>query len=88
MQYYAKVFTKWQVLVGGVVYIMSALMWLAVLGMMDISAAYPVFVSGAFLIVTLAAIVLFHEHVNLARVLGILVVVLGILLVSQSGRWG
>ena len=88
VQYYAKVFTKWQVLVGGVVYIMSALMWLAVLGMMDISAAYPVFVSGAFLIVTLAAIVLFHEHVNLARVLGILVVVLGILLVSQSGRWG
>ena len=88
VHYYGQVFTKWQVLVGGVVYVMSALMWMAVLGMMDISAAYPIFVAGAFAIVTSAAIVLLHEHVNAVRIIGIAVVILGILIVSQSARWG
>jgi len=87
VQYYLGVLSKPQVLVGAVIYIISALLWLAVLGMMDISAAYPIFVSGAFLIVTVAAILLFQEHVNLVRILGILVVLLGIFLVSQSARW-
>ncbi len=87
VQYYMGVLSKPQVLVGAVIYIVSALLWLAVLGMMDISAAYPIFVSGAFLIVTVAAILLFQEHVNLVRILGISVVLLGIFLVSQSARW-
>jgi len=87
VQYYMGVLSKPQVLVGAVIYIVSALLWLAILGMMDISAAYPIFVSGAFLIVTVAAILLFQEHVNLVRILGISVVLLGIFLVSQSARW-
>ena len=87
VQYYLNVLSKPQVLVGMVIYIVSALFWLAVLGMMDITAAYPIFVSGAFLIVTVAAILFFREHVNLVRILGILVVLLGIVLVSQSARW-
>ncbi len=87
VSYYLNVFTKPQVWVGTVCYIVSALLWMAVLGMMDISAAYPIFVSGAFLIVTMAAILFFREHVNWVRIVGILVVVLGIFIVSQSARW-
>ena len=87
VQYYLHVLSKPQVLVGAVVYVVSALLWLAVLGMMDITAAYPIFVSGAFLIVTVAAVVFFQEHVNWVRIVGILVVVLGIFIVSQSARW-
>ena len=87
VQYYLGVLSKPQILVGGVIYIVSALLWLAVLGMMYISAAYPIFVSGAFLIVTVAAILFFQEHVNLVRIAGIFVVVMGIFLVSQSARW-
>ena len=86
-RYYLDVLSKPQVLVGTGVYIASALLWLAVLGMMDLSAAYPIFVSGAFLIVTVAAVLLFQEHVNWVRIVGILVVVLGIFIVSQSARW-
>ncbi len=85
--YYLNVFTKPQVWVGTVCYIVSALLWMAVLGMMDISAAYPIFVSAAFLIVTVAAVIFFQEHVNWVRIVGILVVVAGIFLVSQSARW-
>jgi len=87
VRYYLDVLSKPQVLAGMGIYIVSALLWLAVLGMMDLSAAYPIFVSGAFLIVTIAAVVFLQEHVNLVRILGILVVVLGIFLVSQSARW-
>ncbi|MCK4323536.1 MAG: hypothetical protein KAW89_03330 [Armatimonadetes bacterium] len=87
VRYYLDVLSKPQVLAGMGIYIVSALFWLAVLGMMDLSAAYPIFVSGAFLIVTVAAVLLFQEHVNLVRILGILVMLLGIFLVSQSARW-
>ncbi len=87
VQYYLSILAKPQILVGAVIYIISALLWLAILGMMDISAAYPIFVSGAFLIVTVAAILFFREHVNWVRIVGILVVVLGIFIVSQSARW-
>lgn len=87
VRYYLDVLSKPQVLVGTVIYIVSALLWMAVLGMTDISAAYPIFVSGAFLIVTVAAVLLFQEHVNLVRILGMFVVLLGIFLVSQSARW-
>jgi multidrug transporter EmrE-like cation transporter len=87
VQYYCKVFAKPQILVGAAFYIVSALMWMAVLSMMDISAAYPIFVSSAFLIVTVSAVLFFHEHVNVVRILGMMVVVLGIVLVSQSTRW-
>ncbi len=84
VQYYGNVFTKWQILLGGVVYIMSALMWMAVLGMMDITAAYPIFISGAFLIVTVAAAILFGEHLSVVRVIGIAIVIAGIFIVSVS----
>ncbi len=87
VRYYLDVLSKPQVLVGTGIYIVSALLWLAVLGMMDITAAYPIFVSGAFLIVTVAAILFFREHVNWLRIVGILVVVLGIYIVSQSASW-
>ena len=87
VQYYLNVFTKPQVWAGTVCYILSALLWMAVLGMMDISAAYPIFVSAAFLIVTVGAILFFGEHVNWVRIIGILVVVLGIYIVSQSAHW-
>ncbi len=87
VRYYLDVLSKPQVLAGTAIYIVSALVWLAVLGMMDLSAAYPIFVSGAFLIVTIAAVVFFQEHVNWVRIVGILVVVLGIYIVSQSARW-
>ncbi len=87
VQYYLHVLSKPQVQAGAVVYIVSALLWLRVLRMMDLSAAYPIFVSGAFLIVTIAAVVFFQEYVNWVRIVGILVVVLGIFIVSQSARW-
>ena len=53
LQYAFQTFTRPQILLGIALYIISFVLWLALLSMMDISIVYPIFVSGAFLIVTL-----------------------------------
>ena len=88
LQYAGQVFSKPQILVGAVVYLISALMWMALLSMMELSAVYPIFVSAAFLIVMIASAIFFSEHVTPLRILGTLVVILGIFIVAQSTRWG
>lgn len=83
-QYALLVFTKPQILIGVGLYIVSFVMWLALLSMMDISVVYPIFVSAAFLIVMAGSVLWFGENVNLLRALGTLVVAAGIAMVSMS----
>ena len=73
------------ILIGIVLYIASFIMWLALLSMMEISAVYPVFVSAAFLLVMAGSAIWFHENVTSLRIIGTLVVALGIFIVSRSG---
>ena len=84
LQYALQTFLRPQILLGIALYIISFVMWLALLSMLDISIVYPIFVSGAFLIVTLASVLIFHEHVTPLRLLGTAVVAMGIALVSIS----
>ncbi len=83
-QYALQALTRPQILIGVALYIVSFVMWLALLSMMDISLVYPIFVSAAFLIVMLGSILLFGEHVTPLRILGTAVVAAGIALVSMS----
>lgn len=86
-QYALQAISKPQIIVGAVFYIVSALMWMAVLSMTEISAVYPIFVSAAFLIVMVASAIFFNEHVTPLRIFGTLVVIVGIFIVAQSARW-
>lgn len=81
-----KTFTRPEILIGMAMYIGSFVMWLGLLSMMDISIVYPVFVSAAFIIVTVASMLWFGETVNTMRIVGIAVVVAGIAIVSISGH--
>jgi multidrug transporter EmrE-like cation transporter len=83
-QYALQALTRPQIIVGVILYIVSFVMWLALLSMMDISLVYPIFVSAAFIIVMVGSVFLFGEHVTPLRVLGTAVVALGIALVSVS----
>ncbi len=76
---------KPQIIIGVIFYVLSFVMWLALLSMVDISAVYPIFVSAAFVIVMSASVIWLGEHVTLLRVLGTVVVALGIYLVSKGG---
>ncbi len=84
LQYALQNLLRPQILIGVALYIVSFVMWLALLSMLDISVVYPIFVSGAFLIVTLGSVLLFHEDVTPLRILGTAVVAMGIALVSFS----
>ncbi len=84
LHYALQTFTRPQILVGIAMYIISFVMWLALLSMLDISLIYPIFVSAAFIIVMLGSVLLFGEQVTTMRIVGTAVVALGIALVSMS----
>lgn len=85
VQYILQTISQPTIVIGVVLYIVSFVMWLALLSMMEISAVYPIFVSAAFLIVMAGSVVWFNENVNALRIIGTLVVALGIFIVSRSG---
>jgi len=85
VQYILQTLSQPTILIGVVLYIVSFVMWLALLSMMELSAVYPIFVSAAFLIVMAGSAVWFSENVSAMRIMGTLVVALGILIVSRSG---
>lgn len=71
------------VLVGMVVYVLSAVMWLIVLARADLSFAYP-FVSLGFVVTALYAFYVLHEPLGVLRVSGIALVVGGVALIAAS----
>lgn len=72
------------VITGFVAIFISALVWMAALSRMDVSLAYPAAVGLNFLIVTLVAISLFGEQININKILGILLVFASIYFLSKS----
>jgi drug/metabolite transporter (DMT)-like permease len=72
------------VLVGLVLYGAGALAWIAVLGRLDLSYAYP-FLALNFVFITLISRLVLGETIPWQRWLGILVICIGILLVARSG---
>jgi drug/metabolite transporter (DMT)-like permease len=71
------------VLVGLVIYVCGTLFWLAALSRVDLSYAYP-FASLSYILMLLASWLLFSENITAVRLLGTVVVGLGVLLISQS----
>ena len=67
------------VLLGG-----AALLWFRVIATEYLSTAYPLVVSLSFVLITLGAVVLFHEPIYWQKVLGIGVILAGIVLVARA----
>lgn len=71
------------VLLGLLTYGVGAVVWLLVLARLDVTQAYP-FVGLGFVVTMILGVVLLHESVTLPRVVGTLLVVLGVSLVARS----
>lgn len=71
------------VIVGLALYGVGTLLWLTVLGRLELSQAYP-FVGVGFVLTTLAGWWLFGDSLSAHRLIGIALVVGGIILVSRS----
>jgi drug/metabolite transporter (DMT)-like permease len=78
-----KLFTSPWVL-GGFVFVFSgALFWLAVLSRWDLSLAYPL-LSISYIIGMAASVLFLGERVTWVRVLGVLVIIVGVFLISRE----
>jgi len=71
------------VVVGLLIYVSGTLFWLAALSRVDLSFAYP-FASLSYVLMLAAAWFLFSENISWMRILGTVVVALGVVLISRS----
>jgi len=74
---------RWEIILSGVCLASAVVIWLAVLYRMDVSKAFP-FISGGFIVVLLAARFYLREAISWRRWIGVLFIVAGISLLSQS----
>jgi drug/metabolite transporter (DMT)-like permease len=71
------------VVIGLAIYVTGTVFWLAALSRVDLSYAYP-FASLSYVVMLIAAWQLFNEDITPFRLLGTLVVCLGVFLISRS----
>ena len=71
------------ILSGLASYVISVAVWLLVLARVEVSYAYP-FLSVGYVVVTLMGYFIFQENLPWMRVVGIAVIIVGVLLLSQS----
>ncbi|MBI3452723.1 MAG: 4-amino-4-deoxy-L-arabinose transferase [Rhodospirillales bacterium] len=71
------------VLFGLVLYVVSVAVWLLVLSRVEVSYAYPMLSIG-YIVNAVAAFYLFNENLTAMRIIGILVVILGVYLIARG----
>jgi len=69
---------------GFALYGAAAIVWFSAISLEELSTAYPVLVGLTFALVTACAIPLFNESFSLQKGLGLGVILVGIVLVSQA----
>jgi len=63
--------------------LLAGLFWLAAMTKLELSYAYP-FMSLAFVFVLILSAIIFHETVTLPKILGMVVVIVGLIIASQG----
>jgi drug/metabolite transporter (DMT)-like permease len=71
------------VLIGLVFYVVSVVVWLLVLSRVDVSVAYPM-VSLGYIVNAIVAYYWLGEQVSMLRILGIVIILLGVFLVAKN----
>lgn len=71
------------VLLGGILYVVSMITWLAALRHLPLGLAYPVYLGGSFALVLLGSVFMLKESLSLQRLIGVLSILVGILLIVR-----
>ena len=69
-------FTNWWFLGCGISFAFATVLWMYMLKHFPFSIAYPL-TSISYIIGTIAAILIFHEHVNVSQWVGVLLIMAG-----------
>lgn len=78
-----RIATNPYVVLGLSIYVASTLFWLMALSRVDLSFAYP-FASLSYVVMLLASWRLFDENITPLRLLGTVIIGMGVLLISRS----
>ena len=63
---------------------LAALMWFRVLATQKLSTCYPLFVSLTYSLITIAAFYFLQERISTQKILGLLIIVVGIATVARG----
>lgn len=81
---YSRILLNPFVIAGLVGFFISMLVWLYVLSRMELSFAYP-FVALNYVLILFGSYFLFKETITPLRVVGVVVIIIGVYLVSRGG---
>ncbi len=62
----------------------ASLFWMAAVAEIDLSKAYPLIVSGLVLLTSISAIVFLNENINFYKLLGIVLILIGVVFVNKG----
>ena len=83
LAFWKSVFVNWQFAACGLCYGAGSLLWFYILKHFPLSMAYPM-VSLSYVFGMIAAIVFFHEDVNLMKWIGVVLIMLGCFFIARS----
>jgi multidrug transporter EmrE-like cation transporter len=78
-----KTYVNFYVIFGLFLYGTSALIWILALRKVELSYAYPM-VSFGYVIVFLVSIIFLGESVSFMKIIGLIVILIGIIIISRS----
>lgn len=81
-QFWHSVFINWQFALCGLCYGASTILWFYIIKHFPFSMAYPM-VSLSYVFGMIAAILVFHEEVNITRWAGVLLIMAGCYLIAK-----
>jgi multidrug transporter EmrE-like cation transporter len=79
-----ELFVNTYIVTGLLLYVISALLWMRILSAVDLSYGFPLVVTLTICLVSIASSLIFREQMSITRILGIMVLCIGIILVAKS----
>lgn len=78
------VLTSPALLAGVILGATSTLLWIVVLSRLELSYAAPLFNATYYVLLVIGSVVVLHEHLDVKRLIGVVLIVAGIALMSSS----
>jgi len=78
-----RLITEKFVVIGVMLYVIATLLWLVILSKAELSFAYPMLAIG-YILIAIFSKILFGENVTFVRVIGILLISVGVFLLLKS----
>lgn len=85
LHYVGDVVSNPWIMIGLVIIIIETVLWIAVLSKIDLSLAFPL-ASSSYVFILLVSAFILHEQVSVNRVIGTVLIMIGIVIVTKSSE--